>query len=41
MMDAGSFNLDDFVSHRCKLEDVNDAISRMRSGESIHTMITF
>ena len=41
MMDAGSFNLDDFVSHRCKLEDVNDAISRMRSGESIHSMITF
>ena len=41
MMDAGSFNLDDFVSHRRKLEDVNDAISRMRSGESIHTMITF
>ena len=41
MMDAGAFNLDDFVSHRCKLEDVNDAISRMLSGESIHTMITF
>jgi S-(hydroxymethyl)glutathione dehydrogenase/alcohol dehydrogenase len=41
MMDAGFFNFDDFVSHRCKLEDVNDAISRMRSGESIHTMITF
>jgi len=41
MMDAGAFNLDDFVSHRCKLEDVNLAISRMRSGQSIHTMITF
>ena len=41
MMDAGVFHLDDFVSHRCKLEDVNSAISRMRSGESIHTLITF
>jgi S-(hydroxymethyl)glutathione dehydrogenase/alcohol dehydrogenase len=41
MMDAGAFHLDDFVSHRCKLEDVNSAISRMRSGESIHTLITF
>ena len=41
MMDAGVFHLDDFVSHRCKLEEVNLAISRMRSGESIHTLITF
>ena len=41
MMDEGIFDLDDFVSHRCKLEDVNSAISRMRSGESIHTLITF
>lgn len=41
MMDDGVFDLDEFVSHRCKLEDVNSAISRMRSGESIHTLITF
>lgn len=41
MMDEGIFDLDGFVSHRCKLEDVNSAISRMRSGESIHTLITF
>jgi S-(hydroxymethyl)glutathione dehydrogenase/alcohol dehydrogenase len=41
MMDEGVFHLDDFVSHRCKLEDVNSAISRMRSGESTHTLITF
>jgi S-(hydroxymethyl)glutathione dehydrogenase/alcohol dehydrogenase len=41
MMDDGVFDLDDFVSHRCKLEDVNSAISRMRSGESIHSLITF
>ena len=41
MMDEGIFELNDFVSHRCKLEDINSAISRMRSGESIHTLITF
>jgi S-(hydroxymethyl)glutathione dehydrogenase/alcohol dehydrogenase len=41
MMDDGVFHLDDFVSHRCKLEEVNHAISRMRSGESVHTLITF
>ena len=41
MMDDGVFDLDDFVSHRFKLEDVNSAISRMRSGESIHTLINF
>jgi S-(hydroxymethyl)glutathione dehydrogenase/alcohol dehydrogenase len=41
MMDEGVFHLDDFVSHRCKLEGVNSAISRMRSGESTHTLITF
>jgi len=41
MMDDGAFDLDDFVSHRCKLEDINSSISRMRSGESIHTLITF
>jgi S-(hydroxymethyl)glutathione dehydrogenase/alcohol dehydrogenase len=40
MMDDGAFDLDDFVSHRCKLEDINSAISRMRSGESIHSLIT-
>ena len=40
MMDNGVFDLDDFVSHRFKLEDVNSAISRMRSGESIHSLIT-
>ena len=41
MMDEGMFDLDNFVSHRCKLEDINSAISCMRSGESIHTLITF
>ena len=41
IMDDGLFDLDDFVSHRCKLEEVNQAIARMRSGESIHSLITF
>lgn len=30
-----------FVSHRCSLDKVNEAIATMRSGESIHTMIQF
>lgn len=41
LLDAGRFNLDDFISHRVKLDDINDAIKRMRSGKSIHTLITF
>ena len=41
MMDDGLFDLDNFVSHRCKLEEINQAIARMRSGESIHSLITF
>ena len=41
MMDDGLFDLDGFVSHRCKLEEINQAIARMRSGESIHSLITF
>ncbi len=41
MMEAGFFNLDGFISHRCKLEEINPAIDRMRSGESIHSIIYF
>ena len=41
MMDAGAFNLNDFVSHRICLDEINFGIQRMRSGESIHTMINF
>jgi Zn-dependent alcohol dehydrogenase len=41
MMDAGAFHLDNFVSHRYNIEDINQAIRRMRSGESIHSLITF
>ena len=41
LLKAGRFETDGFVSHRCRLSDINDAIGRMRSGESIHTIIHF
>lgn len=41
MMDDELFNLNGFVSHRYKLEEINQAIARMRSGESIHSLIEF
>ena len=41
MIEAGRFNPADFVSHRGRLEDVNDMIAKMRSGEVIHAMIHF
>lgn len=41
MIAAGRFNPGGMVSHRCQLTEVNAAIATMRSGESIHTMITF
>lgn len=41
MLDEGVFNLDDFVSHRIMLDEINIGIQRMKSGESIHSMIKF
>jgi S-(hydroxymethyl)glutathione dehydrogenase / alcohol dehydrogenase len=41
MLDNGTFHLNNLVSHRYKLEDINKAISTMRDGQSIHTMIKF
>jgi S-(hydroxymethyl)glutathione dehydrogenase/alcohol dehydrogenase len=41
MMKAGLFDAAPFVSHRVGLEQVNDGIARMRSGEVIHCMIHF
>ncbi len=38
---AGRFNPSGFVTDRLPLENVNDAIGRMRSGEVIHAMIHF
>jgi S-(hydroxymethyl)glutathione dehydrogenase/alcohol dehydrogenase len=39
MMEANRFSTDGFVSHRLPLENINDGIARMRSGEVIHAMI--
>jgi S-(hydroxymethyl)glutathione dehydrogenase/alcohol dehydrogenase len=39
MMGAGSFDVRDFITHRLALADVNEAIVKMREGESIHTVI--
>lgn len=39
MMRDGRFDPRPMVSHRVKLEEVNDAIARMRAGEVIHCII--
>jgi S-(hydroxymethyl)glutathione dehydrogenase/alcohol dehydrogenase len=41
MMRDGSFNPHDFVSHRISLNEINDGVAKMRSGEVIHCMIHF
>ena len=41
MMEAKRFDPSGFVSHRIPLEQINDGISRMRSGEVIHCMVHF
>lgn len=41
MMQAGIFNPKGFISHRVRLDEVNDAIAKMRSGEVIHALIHF
>jgi S-(hydroxymethyl)glutathione dehydrogenase/alcohol dehydrogenase len=41
MLRAGRFNPAGFVTDRLPLENVNDAVARMRSGEIIHAMIHF
>jgi Zn-dependent alcohol dehydrogenase len=41
MWQAGRFDVAGFVSHRCGIADINDAISTMRSGASVHTMVHF
>jgi S-(hydroxymethyl)glutathione dehydrogenase/alcohol dehydrogenase len=41
MMRAGRFDPIGFVSHRFRLEEVNEGITRMRSGEVVHAMIHF
>lgn len=41
MKKAGLFETSGFVSHRTRLDQINDAIAKMKSGESIHTIIHF
>ena len=41
MMQDQRFDPSGFVSHRIPLEQINDGIARMRSGEVIHCMVSF
>jgi S-(hydroxymethyl)glutathione dehydrogenase / alcohol dehydrogenase len=41
MMRDGRFDPGGFVSHRIQLDQINEGIARMRSGEVIHCMIHF
>ena len=41
LMAAGGFDPRGMISHRVALEDINDTITRMRSGEVIHALIHF
>jgi S-(hydroxymethyl)glutathione dehydrogenase / alcohol dehydrogenase len=39
MIQAGVFDPAGFISHRVKLEEINEVMARMRSGEVIHAII--
>lgn len=41
MIQAGRFDPLNFISHRTKLEEINETIAKMRSGEVIHALIDF
>ncbi|MGE3312962.1 MAG: zinc-binding dehydrogenase, partial [Limisphaerales bacterium] len=41
MMRAGRFDPHPMISHRLPLQDINDGIGRMRSGEVIHALVDF
>tara|TARA_B110000438_G_scaffold247324_1_gene249405 strand:+ start:69 stop:1121 length:1053 start_codon:yes stop_codon:yes gene_type:complete len=41
MMDGNLFDPTDFISHRISLEEINDGIDKMRSGEVIHCIVHF
>ncbi|HTI99498.1 MAG TPA: zinc-binding dehydrogenase [Dongiaceae bacterium] len=41
MMRAGQFDPKGFISHRITLNEVNDGIAKMRSGEVVHCIIHF
>ena len=41
MIRDGVFDPKPMITHRCTLADINTAIATMRSGESVHTIVTF
>jgi S-(hydroxymethyl)glutathione dehydrogenase/alcohol dehydrogenase len=41
MIEAGRCDPRNFISHRTKLEEINETIAKMRSGEVIHALIHF
>ena len=41
MVRTGKIQLDPVVTHRFKLEDINDAFEVMRRGESLRSIIVF
>ena len=41
MMQKGLFNPKGFISHKVKLEAVNETMQRMKSGEVLHAIIEF
>ena len=41
MMDGGRFDARGFISHRTQLDEINETIGKMRSGEVIHALIHF
>ena len=41
LMNGGGFDPRGMVSHRIRLDEINETIARMRSGEVIHAMIHF
>jgi S-(hydroxymethyl)glutathione dehydrogenase/alcohol dehydrogenase len=41
LMRDGCYDTKGFVSHRISLEQVNEGIAKMRSGEVVHCMIHF
>jgi len=41
MIDDRRFDPSKMITHRCKLGDINPAISTMRAGETVHTMVSF
>jgi S-(hydroxymethyl)glutathione dehydrogenase/alcohol dehydrogenase len=41
MIDDGRFDPRAMITHRCRLDGINDAIGCMRSGTAVHTIIGF